>query len=270
LNIVQIHIFIIIEEVVDNIKRNNLLLIKRFLIYIALLSPFSVHSSETLDIIVGLSKPPYVLENIQQGYELELVTAILSTMDKHPNFIFVPFGRSEKMLSGEGIDALLTANANIIKNKASLSDVYITYQNVAISLHENAFDIKSISDLSKYTITSFQNAHKVLGAEFAKAANSSPLYSQVARQQAQLQMLLKGRTDVIVMDINIFNYFLKEFDKDFDKSQIKIHKIFPSNPYRIAFTNPLLVDKFNAALRAFKQTEDFKELKKRYELYDIK
>ncbi len=240
--------------------------IKRIISYLFVIISTSAQAAEKLDVIVGLSKPPYVLEDQQKGYELELVRTLLAKMDKRPNYIFVPFGRSEKMLKSEGIDALLTANPVIITDRALLSDVYITYQNVAISLASRNLCIETVEDLANYSITAFQNAHKILGETFAKSANESSMYTQVARQKVQVEMLLKGRTDTIVLDINIFNFFFKDYLDKHSPDQIKVHYIFPPSPYRMAFKNKAFVSQFNQSYAEYSKTNAYLALKKKYGL----
>jgi polar amino acid transport system substrate-binding protein len=41
--------------------------------------------------VLGLSKPPYVIEENHSGFELELVQQILTMIGKAPEFIFIPY-----------------------------------------------------------------------------------------------------------------------------------------------------------------------------------
>ncbi|WP_448212234.1 substrate-binding periplasmic protein [Colwellia sp. MEBiC06753] len=223
-----------------------------------------VYAQTELDVVVGLAKPPYVAENQKNGFELELVRNVLNMMNASPNYIFVPFGRSEKMLRTEGIDAILTANSNIIKDKKALTDVYIVYQNVAISLADRQLQINTIKDLSRYSLATFQSAHHILGGEFAQAALNSPNYIQVANQKIQLDMLVKKRVDVIIMDINIFNYYLSHYASDIDNSSVNIHTIFPQSDYHVAFKNHEYVPLFNQAFARYQKSEDYTKLKTQY------
>jgi polar amino acid transport system substrate-binding protein len=78
-------------------------------------------------------------------------------------------------------------------------------------------------------------------------------------------MLLKGKVDFVVMDINIFNYLSKELVGSSHISNVVIHRLFPKTNYHIAFANNYLMNTFNAAMNAFKQTEDYAKLVAKYE-----
>jgi len=243
---------------------------KKRLIFVFSLVSFliSTHSAfaKPLNIVIGLAKPPYVIEKPLGGFEIELINLLLKKMKSSGNFIFVPFGRSERMLKEPGIDVILTVNDVMFPKKGTLSDVYITYQNVAISLEENNFSINTIKDLSNYSLATFQSAHKVLGDEFALASQESPLYTQVANQALQLDMLLKKRADVLIMDINIFNYYLKHYSNKKAIKPIRVHKVFPVSPYKAAFKDKQHQYKFNQSLIEVLASPDYQKLIAKYNL----
>lgn len=233
------------------------------IIVLFLTSPYT-HAVEPFNIVVGLSKPPYVIKDNISGFEIELIKQLMTTIGKTPRFNFIPLGRSEKMLAMPNIDAVMTANTNIFPNINTLSDNYIEYHNVAISLKKNKFVINNIADLGNHTIASFQLAHKLLGNEFANAVTKSPMFIQVANQEKQVELLLLERIDVLVMDIKIFFHFLDKQRLFNQRNLIEIHEVFPVSPYRMAFKDPDDVLKFNAALKTFKQTESYKDLVSKY------
>ena len=222
------------------------------------------YAAEQINVVVGLTKPPYVFEKNNEGYELELVSHILNKLNKTPNFIFVPFGRSPKMLTADDIDAILTSNKQLMNGSDMLSDTYITYQNVAISLKENNFQLKKISELRNYSMATFQSAHKILGEEFAIASKNSPMYTQVSDQKMQLKLLIKKRVDVIIIDINIAQYYLNLLTETHQKESVKIHTIFPPTEYSIAFKDKSMIKPFNHALKSFKNSKTYLELKNKY------
>lgn len=240
----------------------------KFFILIFCQFPLLLQANETVNIVVGLTKPPYVIEKTQSGFELDVITSILKQLNKQPNYIFVPFGRSERMLNEHDIDMILTANKQIIGDKAYLSEPYITYQNVAISLKKNELLIDSIKDLANYSLATFQSAHKVLGSEFAKSAELSPVYIQIIKQEHQLDMLFKERVEVIIMDKNIFRYMFEKYypGKDFD--QLTIHKVFPESPYSVAFKSHFSRNNFNQQLEVFLSSIQYQALIEKYQLIE--
>ncbi len=223
----------------------------------------TLFANDQLLIAVGLAKPPYVIQGKNSGFELDLIRNILKKMGKSTKFIYTPFGQSAKMLEVEEIDAVMTTNQQVFADSSKLSDVYITYQNVAISLKDNNLTINTIEDLKNYSIASFQKADKLLGQGFADAVDRSPLYLEIAVQRQQPILLLKKRVEVLIMDKNIFKYFANELNID---AKLTFHQIFPDTHYRMALKNKAYVKLFNSTFAEYKQTDEYLTLKNGYNL----
>ncbi|MFD2167118.1 substrate-binding periplasmic protein [Thalassotalea euphylliae] len=223
-------------------------------------------AEQQLNVVIGLAKPPYVVKEPLTGFEIELVNHVFEKMNTSANYIFVPFGRTPRMLKNEDIDAILTVNKQVMPDEQLLTDVYINYQNVAISLAKNNFEINSIRELEQFTLATFQNAHKILGEAFADTVQKSPLYSQVANQKIQLEMLFKERAEVIIMDINIFNHYLKSYEKNPLNQAFTVHEIFPPSAYRAAFKDTDNVMRFNKALATVLESDEYRALVSKYQI----
>lgn len=226
---------------------------------------FNQAIAQQLSISVGWNKPPYVIEETDSGFELDMVSAIFKTMGHSVSYVYVPFGRSNTLIKVKKVDVALTMNEHMDTKGLVLSEPYISYQNAAISLKGRSIEINSISDLKNHSIVAFQNASVVLGDEYRKAAKKSPLYLELPNQQKQVEMLLKGKVDFVVMDINIFNYLSTELVGSSHISNVVIHRLFPKTNYHIAFTNQKLMNDFNEAMKAFKQSDDYSKLVTKYE-----
>jgi polar amino acid transport system substrate-binding protein len=234
-----------------------------FIIFTTLIS-IDCMANQPFQVVLGLSKPPYVIEENQTGFELELIKHVLTNIGKDPEFIFIPYGRSEKMLALPSIDAVMTTNKQMFPNSKNLSDSYINYQNVAISLKKNEISLNSISGIANYSIASFQLANKMLGEEFAMAVTSSPIFIQVANQENQIELLLRGRVDILVMDIKIFLHFINKLNLNEKLGDIQFHHIFPLSSYQVAFKKSEDVDAFNQALKNYKVSDKHQKLIEKY------
>ena len=223
-------------------------------------------ADEQFSIAVGLAKPPYVIQENDTGFELDLIRNITKKMGKSTKFVYTQFGHSPKMLDVNGIDAVMTTNKLVFGDESKLSNEYITYQNVAISLKQKNLQINEIKDLAMYSIASFQKADKVLGETFANAVKASPLYLKVADQSQQPSLLLKERIDVLIMDKNIFIYLVKKLNIDNIDETFTFHPVFPTTQYRMAFKNEENLKTFNTILSEYLQTEEYQLLRKRYNL----
>jgi len=217
-------------------------------------------------VVVGLAKPPYVIQDTNSGYEIELITQVLNKMGKEPNFVFVPFGRTARMLNSDRVDSIMTVNSNLISNENLLSDTYIIYQNVVVTLKRNNYQLDNLDDLSKLSVAAFQNANKILGESYAQAIEKSPSYREIANQKSQTKLLFTGKVQAVVMDINIFRALSHAVGGKEDFSDIDIHYVFPESPYKMAFKDKSNIESFNQALAQYKGSEHHTQLVNKYNL----
>ncbi|MFY8351077.1 substrate-binding periplasmic protein [Pseudoalteromonas sp. SSM20] len=234
------------------------------LLFIAVVFSNQVYA-EQLSISVGWNKPPYVIEETNSGFELEMVSDIFNNMGHSVSYVYVPFGRSNTLIKVNKVDAALTMNEHMETTNLVLSEPYISYQNAAISLKGRSIKIYSVADLKRFSIVAFQNASVVLGNEYRRVTKTSPLYLELPDQRKQVEMLLKGKIDLVVMDINIFNYLSTELIGASHIKNVDIHRLFPKTNYHIAFTDKKLLHAFNKAMKAYKQSDDYTKLVAKYE-----
>lgn len=222
---------------------------------------------QPLKVAVGWTKPPYVISQDNSGFELDLVRIIMAQLGRTSNFMYIPYGRSYRVLKSGKVDIVMTLKPGIdIGDKAMLSDSYVSYQNVLISLKDKNLTVRRLADIGKYSIIGFQKSHLHLGEDYAKATKKSPMFLEMADQRRQVDMLMMGRVDLVVMDINIFNYWLKRDYHTNDLPKIKVHRLFKQNHYRLGFVDSQLKAAFNRALSQYKQTNDYRQLLDKYEL----
>ena len=234
-------------------------LLLNILFFILLSAFFSVNvkAKESLTIVAGFNKPPYVIktEDTISGFEVDLIDMVLEQMGYHSNLILVPFGRSMKLLDEPGIDGILTASPKLFTDPSKLTKPYVVYQNAAISLKKSNIQVDNILQLQAYSMASFQMASKLLGNEFATATEISPYFVEVTQQERQLKLLAKEKVQLLIMDVNIFNHFNKNTNLE-----VKTHPIFPKSAYVMAFANSEIVEPFNQAMQAFKASNAYREL----------
>lgn len=220
-----------------------------------------------LEVAVGWTKPPYVLAESDSGFELELIRTIFNKIGQKIQFVYIPYGRSYSILKQGKMDAVMSLKPGVdIGKTAVLTDSYISYQNVVISLKNKNIEPRRLSDIGRYSIVGFQNATLHLGPVFAQAAKKSPLYIEKADQRKQVEMLMMKRVDVVVMDINIFQYWLKKQYPDKEISDVNIYPFFDKNNYHLGLKDARFKDAFNQTLRQFKKTESYRQLLEKYQL----
>lgn len=218
---------------------------------------------------VSLSIPPYVIQATNSGLELELLNQALAVKGHTTSIHYLPLARTFHELKEGKIDGTINIKEGMIDN-VFYSNVAITFQNCAISLESNQLHINSIEDLNNKQVVAFQRASSLLGEEFANMVKTNSAYQEQARQVLQVYMLMKRRADVVVMNKNIFKYYLKQAylegkltEKDL-KQQAICHQIFPATEYKFAFLSEQIWDDFNAGLKQITQDGSVAALQEKY------
>ena len=230
-----------------------------FLAILILLSPIAL--SKTLNVVVGLERPPYVIQKTNSGYELELISQVITLMGYDVNYIYVPYGRSQKFLSEKDIDAITTMTLQTESRVEHLTDTYVTYYNSVITLADKNINIRELNDLKNIPLVSFHNAKFLLGKEYHDAVSNNKNYIEIAEQRTQVKLLLKERVHCIVIDKNIFNYFFKQLKSN---KLVVFNNLFSPTDYKMAFKETNLVLSFNKYLAVFKDSEHYRQLQEKY------
>ena len=121
-----------------------------------------------------------------------------------------------------------------------------------------------MADLKSYSIVGFQNDTVVLGPAYKAAVESSRLHIQLPDQLHQVEMLLLGNADVVVMDINIFIYLSAHLKGENQLDKVDIHPLFEPSRYSAAFKDLELKNAFNQALAIFLASPKHQELLDKY------
>jgi polar amino acid transport system substrate-binding protein len=235
-----------------------------FLLYALLACSFA--SAQDLKIVFSKYTPPYVFEN-DSGVVVDLVRTALTASGYKVTPVYVPIGRGLKMFSEKQVDG-----TTIVQENAALPAYYskdfMQYHNRVFALKSRNFDIRSISDLKGKSIISFQNSSKFLGEEFRQLATRNPKYKEMAQQEAQVQVLLLGRTDVAVMDESIFRYYRQKLiseGKVPQDQEFVSFGIFPPTPYKAAFNDPEVRDAFDKGIAAMRKDGRYKAIYRKYD-----
>jgi polar amino acid transport system substrate-binding protein len=239
--------------------------IKFYWVFLLLTLSHGIHAKELL-LVAGLEKPPYVVPAIDSGFEIELMQQMLSIMGYEMSVVYVPYGRTYEITNQIKADIGLTLISEIGVASELLTDPYVVYQNVAVSLKQQKIQLTKVAELQNYSLVAFQNANKILGADFAQASKASPLYFELPDQLRQVELLLQGKIEVIVMDVNIFKHFAKVLTGNNQISEVNVHSLFPSTYYRAVIASADLRQTFNQEFSKYIKTEQYAELLKKYDM----
>lgn len=229
-----------------------------------LLSLSSLSQAEDLRIGVGLSKPPYVIQETNSGVELDIVRRALEIAGYTMKPQYMPLLRIPHELNGGGVDGGMHIRAHLLID-GFFSDEVIFYRNYAITLDEKDLKIDGFEDLAGKSIISFQNARKFLGEKFANVVKGSKNYAEIANQELQVRMLAAGRAQVAVGDFRIFLHFTRKFEEKFGISlKLRFHPLFKPTPYRAAFRSRQVRDDFDRGLRQLRESGEYEAIMDTY------
>lgn len=233
------------------------------LVVFSLLAIRTVWAQE-LKLAVSLTMPPFVFADSDSGIDLEIAKEALALKGYTVKPVYVTYGRTAVDLKSGKVDGALTVSKERGLNGVYLSDQYICYQNVAISLQNKGYRIRSVKDLAGKKITAFQDAAKILGPDFAAVVKTSSSYYEIPDQESQVALLFKGRTDVIVMDLNIFKYYQQTTKKADTSQAVDIFTLFPPSCFSVGFVSEKVRNDFNEGLKELRASGRYEKIFKKY------
>ncbi|GGY49916.1 hypothetical protein GCM10011297_23720 [Bacterioplanes sanyensis] len=224
----------------------------------------SASYGDTIRVAVGMALAPYVIAEEDTGFELEIVREALASQGHTLVPVYVSFRRVPELLKQQQVQAAITVTRATVGDEAYLSAPYIRYHNVAIALAKHQLALSSQQDLAKHRILAFQNAHRYLGPDYYRSIQQSPDYQEIARQAAQVTMLFGERVDVIVLDINIFNYYRQQQNYVGAEQPVDIFPLFEPVNYQMAFSRRQWRDDFDRGIAELKRTGRYQQLIESY------
>ena len=224
-----------------------------------------IHADGILTIGVGISKPPYVVQEEDIGMELEIVRRALEAGGYAMKPRYMQVANIPHDLNAGIIDGGIHLKAHNTVD-GFFSDHVIEYRNYAISLAGSDEKLSVPSDLKGKSVVAFQNAHANLGKEYAQAVQGNPNYIELADQALQVEMLAIGETEYIIADVRIFLHFKHAYETASEAKfpPVKFHELFPPTPYRAAFRKRIVRDAFDLGLAELRNTGEYDRIIKHY------
>ena len=231
---------------------------------LALLLCSATLAAKELLIATSSSIPPYVISDQHRGIAVEILQEALAHSGHQVEFVYAPNLRVERLLKEHQVDGVFNLAYDAIPN-VYYSLPVIDYHNIAITLASYPGKIAQLSDLDGVRLTLFQNSAKFLGEDFGQLLERNPQFHEVSSQLSQLKVLFRGRTDVIIMEKRIFEFFYNELLASGEiGGDYRIHEIFPIASRYAAFTEKSLRDEFNEGFKKLEQSGRKEAIIRRY------
>jgi len=220
--------------------------------------------AETLKIGIGISKPPYVIQEHNAGAEYEIVERALKLAGYEMKPRYIPLLRIGHEIKAGVLDGGMNMRAHL-PIEGYFSEVVMNYHNYAVTRADSPLKLHRLNDLSDKSVLAFQNAQNLLGDAFNEAIKNNDKYFELTNQALQVRMLDAGRVEVVIADFRIFLYFKKEIELETGEIyHVKFHRLFEPTPYRVVFKSRHIRDLFDKSLLEMKQTGEYDRILAKY------
>lgn len=203
------------------------------------------HAATPLRVGLGVSDQVFKNPTAQNGYEQLLVNELLQTLQLPHQIIKVPHARLRQMLMAGELDLAVR------QQQPGLSGVYLTspysrVYNKAFALADFRGPLQSVTDLANYRLTAFQNATGVLGPIYAAVTARSPEYRELTDHTQAVLMLLKGRTQLLVMNEKTLENVLTGLGRT--RSELREFDLFKVTEFRLGSRDAALIKELDKLL----------------------
>jgi ABC-type amino acid transport substrate-binding protein len=242
-------------------------MLRRAVVAALLLSIAAFHAEAGADVCIafGESLDPYVMDNASRGIEVDIIRAAFQARGIRIHTASFSQPRLPAALDKKDIDAVATLGSQS-GVKAFFSEVYIAYEDEAITLSERHLVLKNPHDMEHLNVLAFSHARSYLGPAFADMASHNPHYGETADQLDQARMLYRGLVDVVIADRYIFRLMSDKQAETFKEKVLPVdeHHLFPPTTYQLACRTAQLCDTFNQGLNIIRENGKYQQIIDQY------
>jgi polar amino acid transport system substrate-binding protein len=173
------------------------------------------------------------------------------------HFVIAPYVKLTQLLQQQQIDVATRQSGEPVA-ELLYSPVYLDVDNLVFARKTFTAEIRQIQDLRFYQLVAFQNARHVLGQEFMLASKQAKSYQEIFDHLQAIQLLMKGRTELLIMNRKTFYRRLAELNRA--ANEVESFDILPKVHYRLAVTNQKLHAQVTKKLQSYLQQDLLKSI----------
>lgn len=192
-------------------------------------------------------------------FEAELFRQLLTELGYQVSFVAAPHARLMRMLEDKQLDMAARQGSEPVVG-VFYSQPYLEFHNLVFALTDFPDQLHTVQDMSRYSVASFQNATKILGADFARAMKSSPSFREVVDHHQAVEMLYQQRTDLLVLDKVTF--YRRWAEKGLAADKVRSFDLFPKARHTIGFTDEKLQQQVSHLLKQWQESGRVAQLQK--------
>ena len=236
-----------------------------FVLFIVI-QPIVVCAQESyIKLLAGLSKPPFVMAEEGKGMQVDIIEAAFAKSNKFVRFTYLPINRHLDVFHNREFDGIITLDSHEKEWGIYLSQPYIIYQNVVVTLIDSKIKPDNINELADFKVAAFQNATRFLGESYKAVFKHSANYTELADQQSQISLLFSGRVDAVIMDVNIFKHLLaikrqEETNTGIYNKAYEVHFLFNPRAYTAGFKSKELSQQFDLGIKAIMADGSYQQI----------
>jgi polar amino acid transport system substrate-binding protein len=190
-------------------------------------------------------------------FDVLLTYRLFTELGYQVQFVIAPYAKLTQLLQQQQIDVATRQSGEPVA-ELLYSPVYLNVHNLVFARKEFAADIRQAQDLIFYQLVAFQNASHVLGQDFMLATKQAKAYQELFDHLQAIQLLMKGRTELLVMNKKTFYRRLAQLN--YSVNEVKSFDILPQVHYRLAVTNQKLHDQVTKKLQSYLQQDVLKSI----------
>jgi ABC-type amino acid transport substrate-binding protein len=234
------------------------------LVLLGVLSPLS--ATEPVSVSIPLSLQPYFIPYSGEGLAYETLIAAFAARDRRvqPFYLSQRKNNINVLAAYPQLDCAVHQTQESSKGWYTVEEVYPLHY-YAISLAAKALELDDVEDLKDLNVIGYLGASRQLGSDFAETVRSNSRYREIHNHRAQVQMLLKERVQVIVVDRLLAEWYLGYLaDESGRHVDVKFHDLFEPVPLHFACRNQELVEVYNAGLEEIRSSGKLEAIRARY------
>ena len=213
-------------------------------------------AQKTLKVAVNIG-PPWAFQPAGQeitGIDVEILRHVFQQMGYATEFYLLGYSRLIKDFNEGKFD--VASPAAFDSNSGFLTQPYLPYQDVAVSLKIEQHNINHTNDLKGKRIVTYQFAHSVL-ADQLQHVKQDTNYLEVAERELQLRLLVNNRTDVVIGERRLLTHI---FRQDYPQEQLSIHPIFLAKSYGAIIKDKQLQQQFDVELAKLMASDLYQQI----------
>lgn len=209
--------------------------------------------------------PPHMIASTKSGIDIDITKDIVAQMGRELTITFSPLKRNREQVTHGQADMFVPTFYQQDGEHLFVSDPIIYYQPTVFSISTNNVTINHLNDIKRLRVTTFQGAKGYFGKEFVEMTEQNN-YREIHDMSKLPDLLLAGRTDIVVLDYYIFYYFVKNNTELFTQKRqnIRSFSLIPPVSAHVGFHDKKLRDEFNVHLAKYLKQQKHLAVIKRY------